>query len=500
MCSAGDEIGGGWDQREKGLGDGMKKRTMRRVWGGVMALLIVAGVVGGILWVGRIRGWFPSRDTAVETIYHPLQAAELTGTVLVQRDGISYQLKSGETLQTGDQVTLKGNGTATLSGEDCQIRCGTASAFLVGESSEGTPQLTLTQGELFGRCGKTAALSLVVGNQSARVEAATVDLSVTENALTLDIFSDGVEWTGGDGVQVPGTSGNRLNVSCHDGVWGSPVLQSIDLTDLSDFALTCAGNYSGLCVSAQEIQREVQRREEVAQAALEAELKKNQKQEEVSSEETKPEEPEQSTQPEPVQSDAAEKSEADKAEKAAQAAKAAEEKKQQEAEQKKAAAAKKAAKKKKAQAQKQEEASDKKEQEETTTESGGSCTIRIECSAVLDHMDELKESKRSYVPADGVILKKTKVTFTEGETVYDVLARTCKAAGIQLEVSYSGGYGSYYVEGIGHLYEFDCGRDSGWVYTVNGASPNYGCSSYTLKGGEKIVWSYSCKGLGSDVT
>ena len=85
-------------------------------------------------------------------------------------------------------------------------------------------------------------------------------------------------------------------------------------------------------------------------------------------------------------------------------------------------------------------------------------------------MDELKESKRGYVPSDGVILKKTTVSFCEGETVYDVLVRTCKAAGVQLEVSYSGGYGSYYVEGIGHLYEFDCGRQSGWVYTVNGTN------------------------------
>lgn len=57
-----------------------------------------------------------------------------------------------------------------------------------------------------------------------------------------------------------------------------------------------------------------------------------------------------------------------------------------------------------------------------------------------------------------MILKKTTVSFCEGETVYDVLVRTCKAAGVQLEVSYSGGYGSYYVEGIGHLYEFDCGQ------------------------------------------
>ena len=125
--------------------------------------------------------------------------------------------------------------------------------------------------------------------------------------------------------------------------------------------------------------------------------------------------------------------------------------------------------------------------------------MTIECHTLLDNLEDVKESKKQYVPASGVILKKTKVTFTEGETVYDILKRTCKKAGIQLEVSYSGGYGSYYVEGIGHLYEFDCGRESGWVYSVNGKQPNYGCSSCVVQEGDQIVWSYTCSGMGKDV-
>lgn len=60
-------------------------------------------------------------------------------------------------------------------------------------------------------------------------------------------------------------------------------------------------------------------------------------------------------------------------------------------------------------------------------------------------------------------------------------------------------YNSYYIEGINHLYEFDCGNESGWMYKVNGWFPNYGCSSYTLQGGDTIVWCYTCNGLGADV-
>ena len=59
-------------------------------------------------------------------------------------------------------------------------------------------------------------------------------------------------------------------------------------------------------------------------------------------------------------------------------------------------------------------------------------------------------------------------------------------------------YGSTYIEGIGNLYEFDCGALSGWMYRVNGTFPNYGCSSYILSDGDVVEWVYTCD-LGKDV-
>ncbi len=59
-------------------------------------------------------------------------------------------------------------------------------------------------------------------------------------------------------------------------------------------------------------------------------------------------------------------------------------------------------------------------------------------------------------------------------------------------------YNSAYIEGIANLYEFDCGELSGWMYKVNGWFPNYGCSRYQLKAGDKVEWVYTCD-LGVDV-
>lgn len=127
------------------------------------------------------------------------------------------------------------------------------------------------------------------------------------------------------------------------------------------------------------------------------------------------------------------------------------------------------------------------------------CTIEIRCDTILNNMQNLTPGLEGYVPSNGTVLGTSKIEFTEGETVFDVLKRACDSAGIQIEYSYTPIYESYYIEGINHLYEFDCGNESGWMYKVNGWFPNYGCSSYTVQEGDTIVWCYTCNGLGADV-
>ena len=126
------------------------------------------------------------------------------------------------------------------------------------------------------------------------------------------------------------------------------------------------------------------------------------------------------------------------------------------------------------------------------------CTFSIECSTILNNLDQLDTAKLEMVPSGGVILAKTTVTFYEGESVYDVLQRLCKEKVIHMESSWTPIYNSAYVEGIHNLYEFDCGALSGWMYKVNGWYPNYGSSRYQLKDGDVVEWRYTCD-LGNDV-
>lgn len=132
--------------------------------------------------------------------------------------------------------------------------------------------------------------------------------------------------------------------------------------------------------------------------------------------------------------------------------------------------------------------------EETTTPAPekSECGLTITCSAVLSHMDQLTEGVKKVIPADGMIAQGT-FSFEEGETVFDLLKKVCKDKSIVLDYTYTPLYSTYYVKGINHLYEFDCGDESGWMYSVNGKEPGYGCSQYKLQKGDQIVFYYTCE-------
>lgn len=127
------------------------------------------------------------------------------------------------------------------------------------------------------------------------------------------------------------------------------------------------------------------------------------------------------------------------------------------------------------------------------------CTLVVRCDTILDNMNLLDKDKWDLVPADGVIFAAQKVTFYEGESVFNVLLREMKQNKIHMEFVNTPLYNSAYIEGINNLYEFDVGELSGWVYKVNdGWFPNYGCSRYQLRDGDVMEWVYTCD-LGKDV-
>ncbi len=125
-------------------------------------------------------------------------------------------------------------------------------------------------------------------------------------------------------------------------------------------------------------------------------------------------------------------------------------------------------------------------------------TISITCHTILNNLDKVSDNKKEIIPSHGVILSQKQVEINDGDTVFDVLLRETRKQRIHMDFVESPVYGSAYIKGINNIYEFDAGELSGWMYSVNGVFPNYGCSIYNLNDGDVIQWMYTCD-LGKDL-
>lgn len=128
---------------------------------------------------------------------------------------------------------------------------------------------------------------------------------------------------------------------------------------------------------------------------------------------------------------------------------------------------------------------------EPTVKDEISCTLNVECKSILNNMDKLKDGHSEYVPANGYIIKGYKYTAKAGFTAYDALKKACEDNGIKLTAK-SSMYGTY-VSGINNIDEFDCGSQSGWMYSINGNRPNVSASSQRVTDGDEITFEYVCE-------
>lgn len=441
-----------------------KKRKIANL---ITALIIVLIVLAGLVVVGLRQGWFDSRDPAQAPV-----VIQVSGTAELERSGIASPLEEELSLREGDLITTDPGTSVTIQWGESSLQLDEESqAFLSNDG--GSYIISIAGGQLFVQAEESSPVSVGFGGQHCTLSAAVADLAVGEGDETLYLLAgtlslDGTAYSQGQAL-----------------IWAREELRSLDFEagDLDDFCLTAAlkaADSHTLICSREELEQLLSEREAQRQAEIQSQLAPEQAQDAV----------------EPEASDA----QAETGETADGAGSQPEEASQTTSTQAPA----------EGQSQEQDTADTPEAQTppaqapapelEPEPEPKSTCTISIRCDTILNNMDSLDPAKSAYVPSSGVILSATTVEFSDGETAYDILQRACSSAGIQLEASYTPGYGSYYIEGINNIYEFDCGPESGWMYQVNGQFLSYGSSSYTVSQGDSIVFCYTCTGLGSDLS
>lgn len=458
----------------------MKKRIANIIM--VVIILIIAA--GGVVYAGMVRGWFDKEENCV-------MLTEIRGIVNIARDGVSFPVNEETTLRKGDRISCTPGATAKIKLDDLSyLVMGEKADVVIIEPDTGTFNAEVSQGEVFTVSkSEDTAITLSFDGKQEEFTDTIASLSVRPGAQSINVYQGKAEdseaghmlsWIGGElSVKaLPIESLNSFNISrlrtvnkLYETCFTDEMLDKLEQDRLAEK------------LAQQETQNKENKPENKPAEAETPEENSGKSDSEAS--DTKPDDNKQ-TEKDPVKPEENKPSN-DSPTGNEQTPPA------------------------------QEPSSENKpelpeppdpetdvpppptepEQPEETPQP--SCTISIVCDTILNNWDDLDPAKGSYVPSNGVILSTVSVSFTQGETVFDVLKRACSDYGIQLEYSWTPLYGSYYVEGINYLYEFDCGFESGWMYKVNGWFPNYGCSSYTLNDGDSIVWCYTCKGLGADV-
>lgn len=426
----------------------MKTKVRRRLLNGLMTVVICVIALCGVMAVGNIRGWIGGSDSSISS-------KKVSGVVNIERSGVGYSLKNATQLRNGDIIETK-------QGSEAELVIDEKNTVVMGENTELTIvsenideiQLKVERGEIFADVMKPETnIRVDFGKNTMQVTGSVLGVSVQAGSDMIYMYSGETEVSTSDDIRE--TIEEKEVLSVTENAYAQAEIQVTELEEqsLNEFFIRqalCCESKNDLCFTPKELEAVLEGRAAEKKKALE---------ESVNSEthiQTAQEEEHESDNKDPETS--GENTTGDEAA--------------------------------------EWEQTEIQEQSETKT---SQCTIEIRCDTVLDNMENLSDGKEAYVPENGCILSSSTVDFTEGETVFDILERVCSYAGIQLEYSWSPVYDSYYIEGMNHLYEFDCGNESGWMYKVNGWYPNYGCSAYTLNDGDAIVWTYTCNGLGADV-
>jgi cytoskeletal protein RodZ len=132
-----------------------------------------------------------------------------------------------------------------------------------------------------------------------------------------------------------------------------------------------------------------------------------------------------------------------------------------------------------------------------TVEETFSVTLSVRADTLLDNMHLLDSDKHELVPASGVLFSRS-VTVSEGDSVFDILQREMRRAGIHMASRFTPVYDSVYIVAIHNIAEFDAGPLSGWLYRVNGQFLGFSASQQFVSSGDVIEWIYSTD-LGRDI-
>ncbi len=95
----------------------------------------------------------------------------------------------------------------------------------------------------------------------------------------------------------------------------------------------------------------------------------------------------------------------------------------------------------------------------------------------------------SALHGEAEIIRSCTVALPKNATAFDAIIEAARQQ--QVTVDYADSFSGAYIRGVGGLYEFDKGSESGWLYMINGESPSCSVSQYVLADGDTVTMVYT---------
>ena len=164
----------------------MQKKKRKSIFANsVMVAVITMILVGGVLGVGYIRGWFGDRGSDAAVL------SDVKGIVNMTRNGVTYPVEQDTPLRKGDVITCTPGGSAA-------IRISSGSALAIGEQAAMTVlypssrgfAVDVSNGELFAFVTDPNAkpVTLNFDGKSISVQNAIVSLSRRTGAQNVNVY------------------------------------------------------------------------------------------------------------------------------------------------------------------------------------------------------------------------------------------------------------------------------------------------------------------------
>lgn len=164
----------------------MKKKKKSIFANSVMVAIIAMILVGGILGVGYIRGWFGDKDADAAVL------ADVKGIVNMTRNGVTFPVEQDTPLRAGDVITCTPGGSAAIRiASGSALAIGEQAAMTVTDPSAKSFTADVANGELFafvtGEQARPVRFTYELGE--TEVTRAIISLSVRAGAQTVNVYS-----------------------------------------------------------------------------------------------------------------------------------------------------------------------------------------------------------------------------------------------------------------------------------------------------------------------